>query len=575
MALHAAYGVMSLCLLFFAVFIWFATGNVLAPPCVWLLTMLSGVFGLELGLRAGDAAVWPEARYIVPLSILSLGLAAGGSVWGAGIRSRRTETELRGRADAVTGTVREVRSAGDDAAMDELTPEDLGRIRFLLDRALQPVGAYRGFEWIDQFQSAAVRYQLNFAGFALSLLQFTHLPAFGGYLTQAQANLIEKQRDRRIWRYWALENLWGNLRIGGNPFERDNIMFGGFCAAQIALFQAASNDLRFSAPGSFSLRGPNSEAYPADFPTLVASMVEQHRQSHFGLIACEPNWIFPVCNTIGFAGIRHHDVRFGTRYWETESPRLRRLLQNEFVDAAGHFITCRSSYTGFAMPPIGGGLTKALPGYFLNATMPDIARRNWQSVRSSIFPNADGKHSVDPRAFWPIDVGNYRFTRMAGLAGTAAVACELGDAEVRDALLGVLDATYPARDENGVFHRPNASIWAHAMEVIARCGRANALRDLIGTGTPARGVRLEGCAYPNVLVAKAVSRDGGLDAVLYPGNGGRTETIRIAGLAADSVYRCTGGTNETVRSDAEGRARLAIRLKDRTPVTITPAEACG
>ena len=334
-ALHAAYGVASLGLLLFAIFLWFVTGNVLAPPSVWMLTMLSGVFGQELGLRAGDAAVWPEARYVVPLCVLSLGLAAAGGVCSASIRSRRTETDLRGRAGPVAGTVHEIRPAGDDAATDELSPEDLGRIRFLLDRALQPVGAYEGFEWIDQFQSAAVRYQLNFAGFALSLLQFTHLPAFGGYLTQAQANLIEKQRDPRIWRYWALENLWGNLRTGGNPFERDNVMFGGFCAAQIALFQAASNDLRFSAPGSFSLRGRRSETYRADFPTLVASMVGQHRRSHFGLIACEPNWIFPVCNSIGFAGIRHHDVRFGTHYWETESPRLRDLLENEFSRCRG------------------------------------------------------------------------------------------------------------------------------------------------------------------------------------------------------------------------------------------------
>ena len=112
---------------------------------------------------------------------------------------------------------------------------------------------------------------------------------------------------------------------------------------------------------------------------------------------------------------------------------------------------------------------------------------------------------------------------MAGLAGTAAVACELGDAEARDALLAELDATYPALEEDGISHRPDASIWAHAMEVIARCGRANALHDLIVTGTAARGARLEGCSYPNVLVAKAVSRGGGLDAVLYPGNGGRTE----------------------------------------------------
>ena len=349
-------------------------------------------------------------------------------------------------------------------------------------------------------------------------------------------------------------------------------MFSGFCATQIALFQAASGDMRFSAPDSFSLRGRNAEIYKADYPALVRSLVEQHRRSSFGLIACEPNWMFPVCNSIGFAGIRHHDVMFGTRYWERESPRLRSLLVNEFVDPSGHFITCRSSYTGLAMPQIGGSLTKALPSYFLNATMPEVADRNWRSIRSKVLRYAGGEAVVNVRAFWPVDVGNYRFTRMAGLAGVAATACELGDVEVRDGLLETLDTIYPASSQNGISHRPNASIWAHAMELIARSGRRNALHDLIARGNSAPGVRIEGCAYPNVLVAKAVRRGTGLDAVLYPGSPARTEPIQFAGLAANSTYRCTGGCNKTFRSDAEGRARLQIQLNGRTPVTIRQVE---
>src|SRR5712672_1450328 len=50
---------------------------------------------------------------------------------------------------------------GDAGRSEELTPRDLKLMRFLLDRALQPVGNFDGFEWLDQFQTAAVRYQLN------------------------------------------------------------------------------------------------------------------------------------------------------------------------------------------------------------------------------------------------------------------------------------------------------------------------------------------------------------------------------------------------------------------------------
>ena len=53
----------------------------------------------------------------------------------------------------------------------ELSAQDVKLMRFLLDRALQPLEAFDGFEWLDQFQTAAVRYQLNFIGYALSMAQ--------------------------------------------------------------------------------------------------------------------------------------------------------------------------------------------------------------------------------------------------------------------------------------------------------------------------------------------------------------------------------------------------------------------
>src|SRR5262249_37434904 len=124
------------------------------------------------------------------------------------------------------------------AEAKELSPGELKLMRFLLDRALQPPERFGGFEWLDQFQTAAVRYQLNFIGYALALAQATRLPALGGYLDEAQRRLIAKQADHRVWGYWALENMWGNLRADPDPVARENIMFTGFCATQIAMYHA-------------------------------------------------------------------------------------------------------------------------------------------------------------------------------------------------------------------------------------------------------------------------------------------------------------------------------------------------
>jgi hypothetical protein len=50
-----------------------------------------------------------------------------------------------------------------------------------------------------------LRYQLNYTCYALAIAQYVYTPAFTGYLTEAQANTIEKMRDKRVWGYWAHE----------------------------------------------------------------------------------------------------------------------------------------------------------------------------------------------------------------------------------------------------------------------------------------------------------------------------------------------------------------------------------
>jgi hypothetical protein len=195
-------------------------------------------------------------------------------------------------------------------------------MRFVLDRALQPVSSYQGFEWLDQFQTAAVRYQLNFMGYALSMAQATRLPALHGYLDDAQRRLIEKQTDYRVWRYWALENLWGNLARDPNPVARENIMFTGFCAAQIALFHAASGRRDYEQPGSLVLRHPSGRTFRFDLTSLVEALEREYMRSAFCLVACEPNWIYPLCNTIAAAAVRGLDTQSGGGRWRTSNPRF-------------------------------------------------------------------------------------------------------------------------------------------------------------------------------------------------------------------------------------------------------------
>ena len=62
-------------------------------------------------------------------------------------------------------------------------------------------------------------------------------------------------------------------------------------------------------------------------------------------------------------------------------------LGQKFIDYAGRIIPCRSSYTGMVLHAIGGALPQALPCLFLNATMPEIALRQWLLLRKKIIKN--------------------------------------------------------------------------------------------------------------------------------------------------------------------------------------------
>ena len=49
-----------------------------------------------------------------------------------------------------------------------------------------------GFDVIEQYQTSAIRYQINFLLWGLQLAQCHYTPNFHGYLSLAQRNLIDK-----------------------------------------------------------------------------------------------------------------------------------------------------------------------------------------------------------------------------------------------------------------------------------------------------------------------------------------------------------------------------------------------
>jgi hypothetical protein len=549
-----------------AVVLWFATGNVIAPPLIWLLEAVSAALmdhdAVRLGVICGRARL--DAALLVP-QMIAMTLVIGISV--AMIR-RKLDVSRRMQANQyLEESGRQVASCfqrENDVTMPEFSLDDLKRMRFLLDRALQPTASFEGFEWIDQYQTAAVRYQLNFMGYALSMAQSTRLPAFGGYLNEAQRRLLEKQTDHRIWRYWELENLWGKFRHDADPVAHDNIMFSGFCATQIAMFHAASGRRDYEIHGSFTLRHPSGRVYAYDSPSLVAALDRAYKESDYYLIACEPNWVYPLCNAIGAAAVKAHDIRL----WRLHEKHFRQQLENEFIDLTGRFVPCRSTLIGLALPSVGGALPQAMPSYFLNATLPDIALRQWLLLRRTLL---DKSGRLNRQRFWPVDTGNYRFSRAAAYSGTALAAVEMGDCDLSALCLSALEDECMAVVGEGVMHRQNASVWAHAVEFLARSGTVNGFRHLLEMP---RSTELQpfisDISYPEVLVARAVSRHGNLAAVLYPGRKPGLFRMGISGLVPSRAYLCDGLQEKRIVADGLGDAAVYVVLEGRKEIHLYP-----
>ena len=519
---------------------WFATGNVLAPLMVWMFLAWAAGRPELTGLDSEQVASgWQFA--VAPTLWMTVGLA-----W---LKPERAASSIHADPAADRSSV------VPPERPKELSWDDLQRLRLLLDRALQPVERFEGFEWRDQFQTAAVRYQVNFMAYALALARQRYAPAADTYFLDAQKQLLAKIGDRRLWRYWQLENAWGRLRFGTDPVLYENIMYSGFTALQMAISGHA---------GDLVLHSKGKEWRSYTLAEIAALLERQYRAAPYGLLACEPNWIYPLCNLITATGIRAADARTGAGRWQGLATGFLESLAREGTRADGSFIAFRSALTGIAPPAPGGIVMQAFPCLFLNCLDPELAHEHWQRVRQKL------ARQSWRRLFWPIDVGNYGLSRASGYAATAVAAVELGDNGIAQECLQRLEAECPSQWEGGIIHRRRASLWAHALELAARCGGRDGLRDLTGTAVRSEGPRLLKADYPDVLVAGAHAEGCVLHLVLYPGKGGDAPLIGMGGLMPERHYHTGCGDQPFVKADRDGCARMQVPLRGRTSLTITP-----
>ncbi len=543
---------------------WFGSGNILAPPLVWLAAALDA-----RKLAAGGRKPWNGARVAVPVTI-AVGAAAGSVARRRAFRAAQARGRVRAEYLAVTPRIN---PTPNDVAAHELSSTDLATLRSLLDRALQPMDGFDGFNIIDQFQTSAIRYQLNFTQYALASAQLHHTPSFHGYLSAAQRNLIEKLTLPRVWRYWAFEQTWGNLSLDWDPMKRDNIMLSGYLGVMLGTYESNTGDDRYRRSGALPFRlGKRNWPYTHDM--VSAAVHTNMKRSDMTLFPCEPNWIYSACNMMGINTLLLSDRLHGTRFIESIGAEFRRRLADEFITPDARVTAIRSARLGVTIPMLTSTLADSGLATMLHAFDPELAQRCWSIVRREFVDTSGPEPTIALRGWDAIDTGNYRKSDVGAFPAVMWAAAEMGDLELYDILSASLDRQAPPTDTNGARWYDGLSTNMNAMLAMTRFTPPGGHRALIADGpdeATLRGPVLANASYPEVLVASARTNGEDLRLVLHPGAGRTRTTLGIERLVPRASYRVHGACEDELRADDYGRITVTADLAERTEVSLTPA----
>jgi len=454
----------------------------------------------------------------------------------------------------------------------ELSPDDLELLRYLLDLSLQPLDRFDGFSHIEQYLLSALRYQLNYACYALALAQYGYTPAFTGYLTQAQANTIEKMRDKRVWGYWAHECLVGYQRWNPDPIVFANVMYTGFFGVMLGAFETL-NDRRFSESGALTLQWSDDIQYRYEFASLCEAIVHNMDiSSHGPLYPCEPRLIYPMCNAFSLSTLLMHDRLHGTDFSTDRVDQMARAFREHAYLGPDNRFTAARGPLKFSMGPSVGN--DGVMSYWLHFSMPDQATKTWENLRENLVSIESDDVMIEATRWEMLDPGNYTLGTGMSRVSVMAAAKEFGDDELANALEMSLDKRYEVVRKHGARAYSGISSWGNAGHVLARLTTKNAMADLLAGNVPEAwriGPILTQAAYPDVLVTRAVTDGQALDLVLRPGNGGGRTVLGVERLAPRRDYVLTGAVDETVTADNDGCALVAVDLDDRREVLLRPA----
>lgn len=246
---------------------------------------------------------------------------------------------------AVQPTLAAKKTAIDPNAYPAISDEELGQLKWVLKLANEPLEDFADMNSLDQVGITASRYTLAFTTYFLAAEQYHKLSAWDEAIKPAMDRVIQKMFLKPVWEYWShdsagvpkFEPLMDKPYAPfSDPIAYRNIMYSGHVSQMINLYHMLYNERKYDAPDSIVLKWDDNTKFLYDNKKVQDAMYQQFLTNPVPGIECEPNAIFPACNTHPHLGWKLYDQMHGTRYYSSANPVFMDWFKKAFVDPKTH-----------------------------------------------------------------------------------------------------------------------------------------------------------------------------------------------------------------------------------------------
>jgi len=355
--------------------------------------------------------------------------------------------------------------------------KEFGQLRWMMKLANQELSDFSNFQHVDEQGISANRYSIAFGAYFLAAEQYHKFPAWRGTIQPAFDRINQKMLEKKVWEYWNREspgvtkfepNMDRPYPASKDPVGYRNIMYSGHLGMMFNLYQTLYNDRKWDAPGSIVFRWDDTTKFVYDNKSLQEVMFLQMMDNKVPGIECEPNAIFPACNTHPMLSWLLYDKMHGTRYFAAAHPLFDEFFKKDFINPQtkelGAFYLVKQGFVfsgwnpryGNKMDPMIKEMVKnganfsssgndGWIGTFMHAWNPKLIEQLYPFMKKAhVTMHPDGS----------VTLNNDSLTPDAYYAFFATLAAEVGDEAVRKGLLISMDRMFAPVSQDGTYHYP-------------------------------------------------------------------------------------------------------------------------